>query len=138
VGAKLVITILRIVKALPYFVGLAYQGKDSVFRFIIEYSWLMDFGPSVIGLFSYEDFWKMIFWLVLKLEISYRAIIISWRILVSFRGFFEEYIFTWWNIWVSIILLFIKIVFNVNGKATVWHPLFEWWSQWLIEVKKLH
>jgi hypothetical protein len=31
--------------------------------------------------------WKMTFWLVLKLEISYR-VIISWRILVSFRGFF--------------------------------------------------
>jgi hypothetical protein len=25
--------------------GLAYQGKDIVFRFIIEYSSLMDFGP---------------------------------------------------------------------------------------------
>jgi hypothetical protein len=27
------------------FAGLAYQGKDIVFRFIIEYSSLMDFGP---------------------------------------------------------------------------------------------
>jgi hypothetical protein len=27
------------------FVGLGYQGKDIVFRFIIEYSSLMDFGP---------------------------------------------------------------------------------------------
>jgi hypothetical protein len=27
------------------FVGLAYQGKDIVFRFIKEYSSLMDFGP---------------------------------------------------------------------------------------------
>jgi hypothetical protein len=26
------------------FVGLAYQGKDIVFGFIIEYSSLMDFG----------------------------------------------------------------------------------------------
>jgi len=34
----------------------------------------------------------MMFWLVLKLEISYR-VLISWRILVSFRGFFEDYIF---------------------------------------------
>jgi len=63
----------------------------------------------------------MIFWLVLKLEISYR-VIISWRILVSFRGIFEDYIFAWWNIWVFIILFFcLKILFNVNGKATVWH-----------------
>jgi hypothetical protein len=28
-----------------YFVGLASQGKDIVFRFIIEYSSLRDFGP---------------------------------------------------------------------------------------------
>jgi hypothetical protein len=27
------------------FVGLAYQGKEIVFRFIIEYSSLRDFGP---------------------------------------------------------------------------------------------
>jgi hypothetical protein len=27
------------------FVGIAYQGKDIVFRFIIEYSSLRDFGP---------------------------------------------------------------------------------------------
>jgi hypothetical protein len=27
------------------FIGLAYQGKDTVFRFIIEYSNPMDFGP---------------------------------------------------------------------------------------------
>ncbi len=47
-----------------FFFGLAYQDKD------IEYSSLKDF-----GLFLYEDFEKMIFWLVLKLEISYRVII---------------------------------------------------------------
>jgi hypothetical protein len=38
------------------FVGLAYQGKDIVFRFIIEYSNLMDVGPYVVGLFLFEDF----------------------------------------------------------------------------------
>jgi hypothetical protein len=41
------------------FVGLAYQGKDTVFRFILEYSSFRDFGPLVIiiiGLFLYEDF----------------------------------------------------------------------------------
>jgi len=27
------------------FVGLAYKGEDIVFRFIIEYSSLTDFGP---------------------------------------------------------------------------------------------
>jgi hypothetical protein len=32
---------------LPFalFVGLAYKGKDIVFRFIIEYGSLRDFGP---------------------------------------------------------------------------------------------
>jgi len=35
----------------------------------------------------------MIFWLVLKLEISYYRVIICRRILVSFRGYFEDYIF---------------------------------------------
>jgi hypothetical protein len=38
------------------FVSLAYQGKDIVFRFIIEYSSFRDFGPKVIGLLLYEDF----------------------------------------------------------------------------------
>ncbi len=38
------------------FVGLAYQGKDIVFRFIIEYSSLRDFGTWIIGLFLDEDF----------------------------------------------------------------------------------
>jgi hypothetical protein len=73
-------------ECLLLFVGLAYRGKDIVFTFIIEYSSLREFGPYVIiiiiiiiiiGLFSYEDFQKMIFWVVLKLEISYRVIIIS-------------------------------------------------------------
>jgi hypothetical protein len=56
--------------------GLAYyQGKDVVFRFIIEYSSLRDFAPSVIGLFLCDELQKMISWLVLKLELSHRLII---------------------------------------------------------------
>jgi len=31
-----------------------------VYRFIIEYNNLMDFGPQAIGLFLYKDFLKMI------------------------------------------------------------------------------
>ncbi len=58
---------------------LVYQGKDIVFRFIIGYSSLRDFGPYlviiIIGLFLYEDFLKMIIWLVWKLDISYRVIV---------------------------------------------------------------
>ncbi len=38
-----------------------------MFTFITEYSSLRDFGLYVIGLFLYEDFLNMIFWLVLKL-----------------------------------------------------------------------
>jgi hypothetical protein len=30
------------------FIGLAYQGKDIVFRFIVEYSSLRDFGPYIV------------------------------------------------------------------------------------------
>jgi hypothetical protein len=51
------------------FVGLAYQGKDIVFIIIIECNSFRDLGSYVIGLFLYEDFRKMIFWLVLKFEI---------------------------------------------------------------------
>jgi hypothetical protein len=51
-------------------------SSDFVFRLIVKYNSLMDFGPYVmIGLFLYEDFWKMISWLVLKLELSKRVII---------------------------------------------------------------
>ncbi len=40
-----------------------------MFRLVMEYSSLKDFRPQVIiGLFLYEDFLKMIFELVLKLE----------------------------------------------------------------------
>jgi hypothetical protein len=78
--------------------GLAYQGKqDIVFRFTIEYSSLRNFyrplgNRSILiqGLLE-----KMIFRLVLKLEISYRVIIFLFWILDSFRRFFEDYIFAW-------------------------------------------
>jgi hypothetical protein len=43
-------------KLMELFIGFAYQGKDIVLRFIIEYSSLRDFGPPVIGLLLYEDF----------------------------------------------------------------------------------
>jgi len=47
----------RVLLALPT------QDKDIVFRFIVEYNSLRDFGPSpplpplpIVGLFLYEDF----------------------------------------------------------------------------------
>jgi hypothetical protein len=41
-------------KGYRIFIGLALVGKDIVFRFIIEYTSLRDFGPYVIGVFLYE------------------------------------------------------------------------------------
>jgi hypothetical protein len=35
------------------FIGLALNPRNIVFRFIIEYISLRDFGPQVIGLFFY-------------------------------------------------------------------------------------
>jgi hypothetical protein len=63
---------------------------------------------------------------MLKLEISYRLVIISWRILVfSLKDFWEEdyYFFAWWNIWVSILLLlfaFLKIDTFFHVKMARW------------------
>jgi hypothetical protein len=68
--------------------ALLSKARDIVFTFIIEYNSLRDFGPKAIGLFLCEDFWMMIFWLVLKLEISYNRVMISYRILVSCRKCF--------------------------------------------------
>jgi hypothetical protein len=39
-----------------FVVGLAYQGNDIVFIFIIECNSLRDFGPYAIGLILYDDF----------------------------------------------------------------------------------
>jgi hypothetical protein len=76
-------------------VGLAYQGKDFVFRFIIEYSSLRDFyrplcnNRSIFYISIFERWYFGLCW-NLRLVIEF---IISWRILASFRGFFEHYIF---------------------------------------------
>jgi hypothetical protein len=117
--------------------ALPTKARIWCLRFIIEYSSLRDFGPYLIGLFLYEYFWKMIFWRMLKPEISYR-VIISWRILVPLRGFFEEeYIFcmvkylSFHNSCFALIYFF-----NVNGKATVWHTpysfsIFNWFKSFM-------
>jgi hypothetical protein len=68
----------------------------------------------------YIDCWKMIIWLVLKLEISYR-VIISWYFLLFLRMFWRFYFC------MVIYLSFhnssfaLRYFFYVNGKATVWH-----------------
>ncbi len=91
---------------------IQFVGKDIiVFRFIIEYSSLRNFYRPLLGnnnnnrsIFIW-GFLKDDILALLKLEISYNRVLISWRILVSFRGFFEDYILAWWNIWAFIILL---------------------------------
>jgi hypothetical protein len=104
-----------------FFFGITYQCKDIVFKFIIEYSNLTNFDPHVVGLFLYEDFWKMIFWLVLKLGINDR-VVIFWKNLVSFKGFFSKIIFLHGEILkFSWFFFCLKIFFNVNGKAIMSH-----------------
>jgi len=60
------------------FIGFAYQGKDIVSRFIIEYSSLRDFGPlgNNRSIFIW-GFLKDDIWLVLKLEKSEQWIVHS-------------------------------------------------------------
>jgi hypothetical protein len=55
-----------------------YQGKeDIVFRFIIEYNSLRDVDRplGIRSVFYMRIFERLIFWLVLKLEISYKVMI---------------------------------------------------------------
>jgi hypothetical protein len=106
--------------------------KDIVFRFIIEYnsSSLRDFYWPILG--NNNNNSSIYFYMRIKLERWYfglcwnlrlvTRVIISWRILVSFRGFFlEDYI------WVFIILLY--------GKAMVWYtPLFNFEKQVILGV----
>jgi hypothetical protein len=73
----------------------------------------------------------MIFWLVLKLEISYRAFIISRRILVSFRGFFWRLYFCMVKYLSFHIYIYIYIfpsrhnlMQKWQGHKSVTHPLF--------------
>jgi hypothetical protein len=61
----------------------------------------------------------MIFWLVLKLEINYRVMISS-KILVSFREFFWRYCFCMVK-YLIYYFFCLKILLNVNGKVKMWH-----------------
>jgi hypothetical protein len=83
-----------------------------------------DYNQKNVGL--YEDVWKMIYFgLCLKLwDYSYR-VMISWMILVLFRGFFYEIILLHgWNIWISIIFLLPSDTFWCKWQGcSVTHPL---------------
>jgi hypothetical protein len=92
-----------------------------VFRFIIEYSSLRDFGPlgNNRSIFIW-GFLKDEILLVLKFEISYR-VMMSWRILVPLEDFSSRLYFCMVKYLNFHFFFCIKILFNVNGKATVWH-----------------
>ncbi len=65
----------------------------------------------------------MIFWLLLKLEISYR-VVISWRILVCFRGFLEDYIYCmvkYLSLHYSSFALRYFLTQMATPQCTVWH-----------------
>ncbi len=104
------------------------QGKLSLAppNLLLNWEFHAPLKPSV--LFFCPVFWNLIPYVTKQGEfrcrpcLALRITLLSWRIGVSFRGFFEDYIFKWWNIWVSIILLnfAFKILFNVNnGKEHV-------------------
>jgi len=108
-----------------WFVGLAYQGKGIVFRIIIEYSSLRDM-DHIITLGNNRS---IFIWGFLKLHIfglcwnlRLVRVIMTWRILVSFRGYFWRLYF-----WMVKYLSFhnssfaLRYFYNANGKVTVWH-----------------
>jgi hypothetical protein len=69
----------------------------------------------------------MIFLLVLKLEISLELWYLE-RFWFLLEDFLKDYIFTWWNIRISIILLLPLDIRKWQGHS-VTHPLFSWvWS----------
>jgi hypothetical protein len=130
------------------FIGLAYyyqEGKDIVLRFIIEYSSFRDFyrplgnnnNNNNRSIFYMRIFQKKewYFWLVLKLEISYRTTI-SWRIFVFFLEGFLKIIYLHCEIfWFSHNSSFaLRYLFNVNGQGhSVKHPLFLFWlGSWIM------
>jgi len=79
---------------------------------------------SLFSLLSFLPSGLMVFGLVLKPEISSR-VTIAWRVLVSYRGFFEDYIFAWGNIWVSTIHLLLQATFECKWQGhSVTQPLF--------------
>jgi hypothetical protein len=77
----------------------------------------------------------MILWLVSKLEISYRVLIYLEGFWFLLEDFFEDYIFC--MVKYLSFRFCLKIPFNANGKATVWHtPCFNTTN--ITQVSTLH
>jgi hypothetical protein len=106
-----------------------YQGKDIVFRFIIEYSSSMHFGPYIIGSIFIWGFLKRWYFGLcwnLRLVIELQYLEGFWFLLEDFLKiiFFHDEIFEFPQFF-----FYLKILFNVNGKATVWHTPCLWRTQ---------
>ncbi len=106
------------------------EGKDIVFRFIIEYSSLRDFYRP---LDNNNNNRSIFIWGFLKHDIfglcwNLRSVIELWYLegfLVSFRGFLF-----FWRLYFCMVKYLnfhnsssfaLRYFFNVNGKAIVWH-----------------
>jgi hypothetical protein len=84
------------------------KAMDIEFRFIIEYSSFRDFYRRPLGNNRSIFIWEFLKDDVFGLCWNWRLVLELWYL----EGFwfllgdvFEDYIFAWWNIWVSIILL---------------------------------
>ncbi len=112
-----------------FFLALPTKGKDIiVFRFIIEYHSLRNFGPQVIiiGLFLYEDFCFETWYFGLCWNLR---LVIELYFLEGFWFFLEDFlkiIFLHGEIFEFPLFFFcLKVLFNVNWQGhSVIHPLF--------------
>jgi hypothetical protein len=80
-------------------VGPALVGKDIVFRFIIELKGFWPLGNNSLVYFYMRNFERWYFgssW-NLRLVVELYYLEGFWFL---FKGFFEHYVFAWWNIWV--------------------------------------
>ncbi len=114
------------------------QGKkDIVFRLIIEYSSLRDFyrplgNNNRSSFFLMSIFEQWYFGLCWNLRLVTELLYYLEGFLVSFRGFFEDYIFAWWNYLSFHNSSFaLRIFFNVKWQGhIVTHPLLVWCNCW--------
>jgi hypothetical protein len=106
---------------------MTFFGLCWNLRWVIELYYLERFW------FLLEDFWKDgIFWVVLKLEISYR-VILSWKILVFLRGFLKDDILgLCWNL---------RSVIELSYLERFWFLLEDFWKDdifWVVLKLKIN
>jgi hypothetical protein len=91
-----------------------------VFIFIIKYNSLMDFGPHVVGLFSYEDFERWYFGLCWSLGLMIKMCYLE-RISFFLKDFFKSIFLHGEILELPSFFFCFKTFFKVNGKATITH-----------------